>query len=127
MLRLGTTGSALPAIAEDRNSFHASQTPPPVPPRAWNRPAQRIFGLGPSILSQHDIPPAYSQFDSTGVEGPHGEKLSDVRKKGFNNNKHIAKRGGWKRLALLAFFVVLCIIGLAVGLFVGLRHRKKSS
>jgi hypothetical protein len=91
---------------------------PPVPPRAWNRPPNKIFGLG--------APPAYSPFDSTGVEGPHGEKLADVRK-GLINNKHIAKRGGWKRLTIIALVIILCLVGLIVGLVVGLRNRHKTS
>ena len=43
------------------------------------------------------------------------------------NNKHIAKRGGWKRLLIIAIIVALCIVGLVVGLVVGLRNRHKNS
>lgn len=126
---------ALPAIAEvrdsyiadDSGSFTAPRPAPPVPPRAWNRPAHKVFGLGAPPRLNHDFsPPEYSQFDSVGVEGPNGEKLSDVRK-GISNNKHIAKRGGWKRLAIITIAVILCIVGLVVGLVVGLRNRHKSS
>lgn len=119
--------SSLPPIEEDGASFAVPRDPPPVPPRAWNRPAHKVFGLGsPPRLNFERSPPEYSQFDSTGVEGPHGEKLSDVRK-GIYNNKHIAKRGGWRRLALIALISILCIVGLVVGLVVGLRHRHSSS
>ena len=118
--------SSLPPIDEDGASF-TSTGAPPVPPRAWNRPAHKVFGLGvPPRLNFDGSPPEYSQFDSSGVEGPHGEKLSDMRK-GINNNRHIAKRGGWKRLALIALVVILCIVGLVIGLVVGLRKPHSSS
>jgi hypothetical protein len=78
-------------------------------------------------MLHHELsPPAYSQFDGTRVEGPKGEKLADVRK-GIANNKHIAKRGGWKRLALIATIIILCAIALGVGLGVGLHKRHSSS
>lgn len=112
----------LPPIDEDGAVFAT-----PVPQRAYNRPADRVFGLGaPPVLNFEGSPPEYSQFDSNGVEGPRGEKLSDVRK-GIHDNKHIAKRGGWKRLAIIALIIILCIVGLVVGLVVGLRNRHSNS
>ena len=122
--------SPLPAIEEDQRSLRDvehSPPPPAVPPRAWNRPVNTYFGLGQPPKLQHDSsPPAYSQFDSHGVEGPKGEKLADVRK-GIINNKHIAKRGGWKTLLLIVLIVMVFIVALAVGLVVGLRNRKNKS
>jgi hypothetical protein len=79
----------------------------------------------PSKLNYEGSPPAYSHFD-VDVEGPNGEKLADVRK-GISNNKYIARRGGWKRLALIAFIVILCIVGLIVGLVIGLRKGNNNS
>jgi hypothetical protein len=76
-------------------------------------------------LNYERSPPAYSHFD-VDVEGPNGEKLADVRK-GISNNKYIARRGGWKRLALLALIAILCIVALIVGLVVGLRKRDRTS
>ena len=77
-------------------------------------------------MLHHELsPPAYSQFDGTGVEGPKGEKLADMRKE-IANNKHIAKRGGWKRLALIAIIIILCAIALGAGLGVGLHNRHSS-
>lgn len=122
-----TSSSSLPVIDEDRDSSSTLREAPPIPPRAWNRPTHKIFTLGvPPRLKYDPNPPAYSQFDSAGVEGPNGEKLADVRK-GLSNNKHIAKRGGWVRLGVITLVIILCIIGLIVGLVVGLRHRHKSS
>jgi hypothetical protein len=43
------------------------------------------------------------------------------------NNKHIAKRGGWKKLLVISIIAALCIVGLVVGLVFGLRNRNKSS
>lgn len=54
-----------------------------------------------------------------------GEKLAELRK-GLENNRHIAKRGGWKRLLIVAFVLLLIIVGLVVGLVVGLRKTGGS-
>jgi hypothetical protein len=116
--------SSLPAISEDSASFVATREAPPVPPRAWNRPSHKQFGLvAPPVLSFDRSLPAYNQFDDTGLEGPNGEKLVELRN-GIGSNKHIAKRGGWKRLALIALIAILCIIALVVGLVVGLRKKN---
>jgi hypothetical protein len=64
--------------------------------------------------------PPYTEYDN--VTGPRGEKFSDLR-----NNRHVAKRGGWTRVLLIALIVLLIIVGLAVGLGVGLTRSKKSS
>ncbi|KAG4435272.1 hypothetical protein IFR05_009232 [Cadophora sp. M221] len=122
-----STGS-LPAISEDGASFLEPRYPPPVPPRAWNRPGHKNSAFGaPPALNFDGSPPPYTHFDSsTEVEGPRGEKLSDLRR-GLENNKHIAKRGGWKRLAITAVVSILCLVGLVVGLVVGMRENKKSS
>jgi hypothetical protein len=117
--------SALPPIEEDRLSFNAPRSPP-IPPRAWNRPAQKSFLLGaPHRLNYEANPPAYSQFDGTGDEVPKGEKLSDVRR-AIQNKKFIAKRGGWRRLVLIALIGSLFVVAMLVGLVVGLRNRHKS-
>jgi len=120
------SGSTLPPISEDGSSFSEPREPPAIPPRARNRPPHKIFALGASPkLNYEGGPPAYSHFDED-VEGPNGEKLADVRK-GISNNKHIARRGGWKRLALIALIAIFCIVGLIVGLVVGLRKRNSNS
>ncbi|KAH7391255.1 hypothetical protein BKA64DRAFT_710164 [Cadophora sp. MPI-SDFR-AT-0126] len=122
------SASSLPAISEDGVSFLESRNAPPVPPRAWNRPAHKHFALGALPALNYDgSPPPYTHFDPRAeVQGPNGEKLSELRK-GLGNNKHIAKRGGWKRLAIIAAVIILCIVGLVVGLVVGLRNKHKSS
>jgi len=119
------SSSSLPAISEDESSF-LEHRPPPIPPRASNRPSHKHFALGaPPRFNSEGSPPACSHFD-TKAEGPNGEKLAEIRK-GIVNNKHIAKRGGWKRLVLIGIIVILCIIGLVVGLVIGLRTRHKNS
>jgi hypothetical protein len=118
-----TTSSSLPAIAEDRDSFAAPGDTPPVPPRATNRPPSKAFGLQAPPIHYEGSPPQYSLY--AGVEGPHGEKLEELRmRKGLKDNKHIARRGGWKTLAIIALIVLLCIVGLVVGLVVGLRKHN---
>ena len=121
------TTSTLPAISEDSASFITPRDAPPVPPRAWNRPTNKQYGFGPSGLPYNGTPPpAYNQYDFTGIEGPNGEKLTEVRK-GWGDNKHVAKRGGWKRLGLIALAVILVILALGVGLGVGLKKRNSDN
>ncbi|KAF2729411.1 hypothetical protein EJ04DRAFT_515961 [Polyplosphaeria fusca] len=48
-----------------------------------------------------------------------GEKFSKLR-----NSKQIAKRGGWKRIALIVLILILIIVAVAVGLAVGLKKKK---
>lgn len=125
--RPGTPGS-LPVIAEDGDTFFAP-SPPPIPPKALNRPSSNspVLSLPPDH-NHEKSPPAYSprKFKFIGVIGPNGEKLSDLRRsmKGdIQNNKFVAKRGGWKTLAIIAVLMICAIVGLVVGLVVGLRKR----
>ncbi|CZR55040.1 uncharacterized protein PAC_04926 [Phialocephala subalpina] len=120
------SGSSLPAISEDSASFLEPRAPPAIPERALNRPSTRIWALGAPPIHAYDSPPPYNRFDD--VFGPNGEKLSDVRRqKGIRDKKWFAKRGGWKRLALIALVVILCIVALGVGLGVGLTRKHSSS
>ncbi|KUJ08878.1 uncharacterized protein LY89DRAFT_328300 [Mollisia scopiformis] len=119
------SGSSLPAISEDSASFLEPRSVPAIPDRAITRPSTRIWALGSPPVHTFEEPPPYNQFDGEGVLGPRGEKLSNVRR-GVKENKWIAKRGGWKRLALIALIVIACIVGLAVGLAVGLKHHSSS-
>ncbi|KAI4168179.1 MAG: hypothetical protein LQ343_006618 [Gyalolechia ehrenbergii] len=92
---------------------------PPMPPKAHHRPFHRRWNLGdPPRFSFEDSPPKYSVWDTT---GPKGEKLADVR-----NNKHIARRGGWKRICLIALLTVGIIVALVVGLVFGLRKKNSN-
>jgi len=120
------SNSSLPVISEDDGAFTSTE-PPPIPPRARNRPSHSHFGLSsPPRLNIEGGLPEYSHPDSFGAEGLNGEKLADVRK-GVMNNKRVVKRGGWKRLALMVLIATLCIVGLVVGLVIGLTKRDHSS
>ena len=87
---------------------------PDIPQRSSNRPLARFFHM------PFQGPPPYAEYND--VTGPRGEKFSDLR-----NNRHVAKRGGWTRVLLIALVVLLIIVGLAVGLGVGLTRSKRSS
>lgn len=102
----------LSIIDEDGN-------PPPPPPaqQPHHRPFSRRFLGEPPRYRAGKEPPTYSIWD---VTGPKGEKLDDIR-----NNAYVARRGGWKRICLIALLVIVCIIALAVGLGVGLRKKNK--
>ncbi|KAL8806149.1 MAG: hypothetical protein Q9182_001550 [Xanthomendoza sp. 2 TL-2023] len=100
------------SIIEEDSASH-----PPIPPRAHHRPFHRRWNLGdPPRSSFESPPPKYSVWDTM---GPKGEKLGDVR-----NNKHIARRGGWRRICLILLILLTLVVGLAVGLSIGLRKKN---
>ena len=114
---------SLTASAKNRLSIIAEDGDvPPVPKapiKAHHRPFNRRWNLGdPPRHSFEKSPPPYSVWNLT---GPKGEKLTDVR-----NNKHIARRGGWKRLLALAVVLIAVVVALAVGLAIGLRKKRNS-
>ncbi|KAI9820118.1 MAG: hypothetical protein M1832_003825 [Thelocarpon impressellum] len=107
-------GGRLSVIMEHGDSELAA----PAPVKASHRPFAQRFQIGNPPGFRHDSPPpAYSPF--SGVVGPNGEKLSDIR-----HNKHLVKRGGLWRFCGLALVVIMITVGLAVGLAVGLRKRS---
>ena len=111
--RGNSVDTRLSIIAED------GVLPPPPPARTQNRFFNRRWNIGePPRHSFETPPPKYSVWDAT---GPKGEKLADVR-----NNKHIAQRGGWRRIFLISFLIIVIIIALVAGLVVGLRKKTKS-
>lgn len=92
---------------------------PPVPEKTRNnRTFSRGWAFNPPRHSFEESPPNYSFWD---VTGPKGEKLTDVR-----NNKYIAQRGGWRRICLIFFLVLVAILALATGLGVGLDKNHNS-
>ncbi|MCJ1404319.1 hypothetical protein MMC11_007544 [Xylographa trunciseda] len=110
----------LSIIVEDGDVPPVSQ----VPSKSQRRPFSRIFfPASPPRHSFESPPPRYSPWD---VPGPKGEKLTVLRNN-INNNRHIAGRGGWKRLVLLVLVVIAVIIALAVGLTIGLRKSNSTS
>ncbi|KAG9235932.1 hypothetical protein BJ875DRAFT_494615 [Amylocarpus encephaloides] len=119
--------SSLPAISED-DSFvephHALATPiPSVPPRSAKRASNRNFvAVRPPRFNYQSPPPSYWE-DDTSIEAGGNEKFSKFRRR-VVNNEHVAKRGGWLRLGIIALVLILCILGLVVGLTIGLRNKK---
>ncbi len=108
----------LGAIAED-----GAVIQPDLPPRAHNRPLQRMFHLGfPPVYGAHgEKTPEYGEdfHNFNDVKGPKGENFQDLR-----HNRHITKRGGWKRLVIVAVVVLAVVLGLGIGLGVGLSKKK---
>lgn len=113
----------LGAISED-NATMAPDLPPQLPSRAQSRPLQRMFHLGfPPVYSAHGEKAAdYGDgfHDFSDVKGPRGENFQDLR-----HNRHITKRGGWVRLAVIGSLVVILVVALAAGLGVGLARRDR--
>jgi hypothetical protein len=118
-----STGT-LPVISEDGQDFAITpdpranpRTPPARPPWARNPIASPI-----SYQSMSS--------DGSGSGSGSGSDIDHEKEKylaSLRNNTNIAKRGGWRRLALIALVVALCLVGLIVGLVVGLRAKNNSS
>ena len=90
---------------------------PQIPEKTRDtRTFSRGWAFNPPRHSFEESPPNYSFWD---VTGPKGEKLTDVR-----NNKYIARRGGWRRICLIAFVVLAVLVALAVGLGIGLQKKR---
>lgn len=94
-------------------------TQPSRPATVSHRPWFRNFEHGDPPDHENDRPPPpYSRYANK--LGPGGEKLQEVR-----NNKFIARRGGWWRLAAVAIVIAIIVVSLVVGLVVGLRNRRQ--
>lgn len=126
-----SAAGALPVISEDGNdldiqpaalgaggsnntnpSMRASTGMAPMTARPWAR------------IQNSDSPRSYfAMSDASGSDTDHEQekRLAELRE-----NPQIAKRGGWKRLAVVALIAILCIVGLVVGLVVGLNKRNNS-
>jgi hypothetical protein len=106
----------------DEDSDRTYSPPPRVPPRAINRPLGRMFGIQIQRVVHGGPPPPYSVYDD--VTGPKGEKFSDVREnKRFQSKK---KRGGWKRLTVIAILIAGVIAAIVAGVVVGINNHKKA-
>ena len=110
--------SRLSVIAEDEN-----QQPPrlanPKLVRTSNRSAYRRWG---------DLPPRHSfEAPPPGYERDLKEQPPEKSRRffGLQNNPHIARRGGWKRLLIIILILVAIVIALGVGLGVGLRRKDR--
>lgn len=100
----------LSIIDEDAVIQHAL----PSHPAAFHRPFSKRWG-DPPRPGFDKSPPDYSATDAAHLRS---EKMDILR-----NNKHVIKRGGWKRLCLTLLVLVVVIIGVVVGLTLGLRQR----
>ena len=115
----GSVDQRLSVIDEDHPS-PPLDSPTPINPKTHNRPFSRRFGLGePPRYSSSNRPPNYTFWDIT---GPKGEKFDDLRNN-VRNNAYVAKRGGWKRICIIFWVLLVLVIALAVGLGVGLMRR----
>lgn len=110
--RRAATATTLGPIDEDGGMR------PDIPQRPQYRQVARFF----HSLHHGGVrePPPDTEYGD--VTGPRGEKFADLR-----NNRHVAKRGGWARVLLIALILLLLVAGLAVGLGVGLTRSKERS
>jgi len=106
----------MPSIHEDDDD---SNLPiPALPQRSHLRSASGGYGYANGFGG---APPPYSQAGSDGTapdrdSGPHKEDV-------IKDNEWFQRRGGWKRLTIMALVLTALIVGLGVGLTIGLRNR----
>ncbi|KAF2258439.1 hypothetical protein CC78DRAFT_537752 [Lojkania enalia] len=111
-------GQRLSVILENGGDPQAKAT------RDGHRTSLRKSGISIGALGEA---PRESVEESNGSSGYSYSVWSDGEKFGaIRNHKQIAKRGGWKRLAIIIAIVIACIIALAVGLALGLKKKKSS-
>lgn len=108
----------LPAISEDGNDF-TIQPDPRAKPRS--PPARPPWARNP-VAS----PLSYISMSSD-TSGSDTDQDKEKRLANFRNNPNIAKRGGWRKLGLIALILVFSLVGLIVGLVVGLKNQGNSS
>lgn len=111
--RLSTpAGDRLSVILENGDASFA----PRKSPRSSHQWSKKSGSLAGTTLFE-DPEDAYDQPPDRNAE-----KLEQLR-----NNKHIAKRGGWKRLALCIAVSVVVVVAVVVGVVVGLKKRSPST
>ncbi|KAH7138685.1 hypothetical protein B0J11DRAFT_22578 [Dendryphion nanum] len=90
------------------------------------RVSVRKSGLTSAALG--DAPRESIEEHSAGSSGYTYSVWSDGEKFGkIRNHKSVAKRGGWKRLAIIIAIIIALIIALAAGLAIGLKKKSSSS
>jgi hypothetical protein len=120
--RAASVSSSLPAISEDGDSFESrDSTVPAIPARSLKR-----IAVGPPRLSVLDCPPSYWEDGNSINDGKDAEKASRWRDEVINN-RHVVKRGGWVRFCLIALVLLMCTVGLVVGLVFGLRKKAREA
>ena len=105
----------LSIIAEDENQAPPTLSKPKFI-RTSNRSHHRRWSDQPPRHSFEAPPPKYDILDENSP--PRRTGLS-----AWKTNRHIVKRGGWKRLLILILVLLAITIALAVGLGVGLTRN----
>ncbi|KAH7065296.1 hypothetical protein B0J12DRAFT_30314 [Macrophomina phaseolina] len=96
---------------------------PPVPPRSFLR-NKNLADVDESSTSSV-LGGKNGFYSNAWSDG--GIFRKDATLEALRSNRHIAKRGGWWRLALIVAIVIAAIIALALGLVFGLRKTKNDS
>jgi len=105
-------GDRLSVILENGDASFAPRKSPRSS-RQWSKKSSSLAGTtlyeGPEDV-----------YDQPGDRN--AEKLEQLR-----NNAQIAKRGGWKRLALCIILLIIVVIAIVVGVVVGLKKKRNTS
>ncbi|ORY16601.1 hypothetical protein BCR34DRAFT_96402 [Clohesyomyces aquaticus] len=99
-------------------------------PGTKTRDTHRASARKSTILGLGDVPRESIEDQSNKSSGYSYSVWSDTAGEKFGalrNHKTVAKRGGWKRLALLIALVLAIVIAVAVGVAVGVSKKKHSS
>jgi hypothetical protein len=131
---MGPTGT-LPAIDENGTDININPTNGAAAVPTSKKSAMGSGGIGAGArtaairppwarnrMEQDDSPVSY--FSMSDTSGSATDEDVEKRLAELRERPQIAKRGGWRRLALIAIIVVLCIVGLVVGLVVGLNKKN---
>ncbi|KAL9093978.1 MAG: hypothetical protein Q9165_003648 [Trypethelium subeluteriae] len=109
---LSSAGKRLSTIMENGNA--------PQPAAPSRNPFHTKFLAAESPLRK-SIDKGSSGSEAT---SPSSEKEAQ---RGLAENRYIARRGGWKRLALLLLLLLLTLLALGLGLGLGLTRKKHTS
>lgn len=125
-----SAAGTLPVISEDGNDLDIQPAAMGAGGNNTNMSVRATTGIAPiktrpwaRIQNSDSLRSYLAMSDASGSDTDHEQekRLAELR-----DNPQIAKRGGWKRLALAALIAILCIVGLVVGLVVGLNKRNNS-
>jgi hypothetical protein len=125
-----STVGVLSAISEDGNDLDIQSAAMGAGGKNTYTSMRATTGMAPMTtrpwarIQNSDSPRSYfAMSDASGSDTDHEQekRLAELRE-----NPQIAKRGGWKRLAVAALLTILCIVGLVVGLVMGLNKRNNS-
>lgn len=89
--------------------------------RKGSRKHPAIAGLGPLVTSKHEYTTSVWSEGSAS-----GSSQRDVHP-ALRDNRHIARRGGWRRLALILTAIIVCAVAaIVLGVVFGVMRKSSN-